>query len=432
MTRYDVIANRWVYNVLSGHTKKPLRTERVFPDGDSIYSYGYHFELARVLRDTKGNPTGFLLNGDQFRLWNGKVSSSTRHHQNTVRAAVSRTDLPVVIIPHSALNAAGIEDIEIIDVLPDREVTTSRTYTEPLPRWRWRDVDEIVYRDQTPEEQEQSIRDQYDADLDVWQRWNQGPEPQRRSFDQLDYWRRRPVPVVVNTERRLFTADGWRANEVTINIADDGTTTYTVTTTRHVLGESLIRGTMQYEVTVKCISCGGTGARPWAGLSETYLGYSNEMCPDCIRGRVRETRSRRALFLSGFDPNEPSVSYFFCELASKTPRTVQEAYESLVPDTVKLAQQMGRQVERQGDIFAVPVTLTKRELTKMGATHQRMGRILNTNHAASDVAYLPDGRTFVRGILHHVPEDRDPDHVRVYLPKNTWHLVLKNTVPIAA
>jgi hypothetical protein len=93
---------------------------------------------------------------------------------------------------------------------------------------------------------------------------------------------------------------------------------------------------------------------------------------------------------------------------------------------------MGRTVYRQGDIFAVELaSVTLRHLRKQGATVVKHGNLLGTNHEATEVAYLPDGTTLVRGVLRHNPQGRRPDHARVKVG-NRWSVVVKNTVPLAA
>ena len=161
------------------------------------------------------------------------------------------------------------------------------------------------------------------------------------------------------------------------------------------------------------------------------LGGSQPRCPDCLgRGVWGATRTRTAQFLSAFDTNETRPSYFFCELPpGSQATTIEEAYETLKPDAVRLAEQMGRTVFRQGDIFAIPlVNATKRGLRKQGARFERRGSLFGTNHVGTEVAYLPNGTTLVRGVLHHAPEFRRPDHKRVRLGDG-WHVVLKNLVP---
>lgn len=117
---YDDIAIRWAEN-----TGKPgralLRSQAgnlfVHPyDDRELVSYGTHFTLARIMPDAEGNPRGWwLVNGDSY-------SVSTSRHQGTVRAAVARTGLPVLIVPFTVLDRASINRDSIVPV----EVTADR------------------------------------------------------------------------------------------------------------------------------------------------------------------------------------------------------------------------------------------------------------------------------------------------------------------
>jgi hypothetical protein len=409
MTTYEQVARRWRDRCL-GLTDRPnLRAERMPVDGDQIYSYGFHFELARPLRNPNGTVHGFLLNGDRY-------SVSTSRHQQEVRSALR--DQNTVTIPHEALNAAGIErrTVRIVHVTRDRYVSTRHESTsrEDAPLG-WMFVD---------------LREQ-------------------------PGW-----------EVRLL--DGYPKQ--TGEIVFDGQT-YRWTTQRHWLGESLISAEVAY--TVRCTSFQpatyalpkptwpesrprwrrgehatwsdfAEAERAWfdsadaAAYREAEDAYRNSWvgssCPrhgDRCDGRIR--RRRRAFFLSGFDQNEPRPSYFFCELPpGAKPTTVEEAYAALKPETVRLAEAQGREVKRQGDIFAIPVpTVTKRALAKAGATFMKRGDIFRTNHQGTEVAILPDGTTLARGCLRHVPEGRRPDHRRLTLGRD-FHVLVKNTVPLAA
>lgn len=305
MTSHHAVVDRWVDNILGKTDKAAPRGSRVFPDGDRIFSYGYHFELGRLLRTPKGAPRAFLLNGERY-------SSSTTGHQALVRGAAQRSGLPTAIIPYEALRAAGVDRDSIVPV----DISQDRN-------------EQIVHTSTT--------------------------EP--------DYY----------------------TSAVT---QPDGSTLYTWFTYRHWLGESL------------------------------------------VKARVDK---RTAYFLSGFDMQERTPLYFFCELPRKArPTTIAEAYEVLKPQAVKLAESVGRPVYRQGDIFAIPMaSVDTRTLKRAGAVISKRGPLLKTNHVATEVAYLPDGTTLVRGVLYHVPAWRDPDHARRSLGKG-WHVVIKNTVPTAA
>jgi hypothetical protein len=168
-------------------------------------------------------------------------------------------------------------------------------------------------------------------------------------------------------------------------------------------------------------------------------------CKTCRgSGWLTKSHHRWAYYLSGFDHEESTPLYFFAELPrGHKPTTVAEAYEALKPDPVKLAEQMNRPIFRQGDIFGVPTRLDAKALKAQGARLVRRGSknefrelqlpyVLNTNHTATEVAYLPDGVTLARGTMYHDPSGRRADHARRRIGDGkTWHIVIKNTVPIA-
>lgn len=146
-----------------------------------------------------------------------------------------------------------------------------------------------------------------------------------------------------------------------------------------------------------------------------------------------KTSIRTAFFISDFDANEPNPLYFFCELPrGSKPTTLAEAIECLKPEPVLLAEAEGRLVQRQGDIFAIELaTVDRKALRAAGATFERMGELLHTNHVATDVAHLPNGVTVARGTLHHKPQGRRPDHIRQKLGDGkTWFVIVRNTVPV--
>lgn len=180
-------------------------------------------------------------------------------------------------------------------------------------------------------------------------------------------------------------------------------------TTRHFLGGSLIRATISHLV-------------PDGGMTDDHR-------PIPTMKRV----SRTVTLLSDWDRNEPSGrGYFLCEIPGKV-STIEEAYEALKPQVVKDAEASGIEVKRQGDIFAIPLDeVTLREYRKRGWNLEKGAQLLTTNHVATDVLTPPGKKVnhhLARGTLRHVPQGRRPDHVRVALGK-TWHLIVKNTVPV--
>lgn len=457
MPNHDNVATRWRDIALgrSDRVNYSSNGRSVWGRGDTLYSYGTHFPLVKLLRDGKGNPRLFLLNGDRF-------SVTTARHQSIARDVVARVrdDVPSVVIPFAALDAAGIDHatLELVDDEPERHETIPHA-VETDTRWPWAMDgvryswgDETRWRATTEDE-----REAMKAAGEPYPPW-QVNEPTgtryvtRETSGQFPLWGVTadvPEDVAVVALMAMAGCD--------VSGLETAPIVYRWNTYRHWLGESLIRARVRY-------------------LSKTG-----------------NHRHRWAFFLSGFDENERRPLYFLCELPKVEipPTTVREAYRDLMPETVKLAVAMGKDVKRQGDIYAIPTDLTTRQLRRMGATFGRKNhrirftdgepvdvygprlarystdqerethlmdyiagighvihghqyvpkvatdldadtetaRLLGTNHVGTYVARLPNGTTLARGTMTHDPGFRGPDHSRVTLG-NTWHVILKNTVPV--
>ena len=464
-SHYDVVT-RWVQRMDGGSLGKPLKGSRIFCEGDTIFSYGRHFPMAHALRGADGRVALFLLNGDRY-------SVSTTRHQSDLRSAVARSHVPNVIVPFEAISAAGIDvqTVKLVEGLPERhEVKPHVAYERPEgsvwrtdPRMEYvqkSDADLQAYADKVNADRMKSWNDQCgyalreelgESTRTFWTQWAEErsaaeypweftvaeiPEYQRREWTQT------------GTVRRLFLS-GRSSIQIDVD-EEDGRPVYRWETRRHWLGEALLQGTVRVPRRLRCrrclqgkvascVGCHRAGAADVGrgllfhvdGCSKRYdYDTSDLRCDHCSGGWLWKNFDRTSYFLSGFDRNESRPSYFFCELPkSAHPTTVEEAYDALKPDAVKMAEQMSRRVERQGDIFAIQTSLTKRDLTKQGARYEKRGSLLGTNHVGSEVAYLPDGTTLVRGSLVHAPDFRTPDHARVRLGDG-WSVVVKNTVPV--
>lgn len=146
---------------------------------------------------------------------------------------------------------------------------------------------------------------------------------------------------------------------------------------------------------------------------------------DSYRRVIRAREYRESYYISGFDDQD--AGYFLCELPQgSAPRNLAEAYECLKPEAVKLAEEMGRKVRRQGDIFAIPLRrdFEGAEAIKKGTR----GYVLKTNHLATEMVQYGNA-VYARGKLLHRPRMRNPDHAPLFLGRK-WHLLVKNTVPV--
>lgn len=133
-------ADRWM-DVALGRTELGnfAALGNVYAEGDTVFSYGSHFPMATVMRErpndrggwrhssspTTGEPRWVLVNGDSY-------SPTTSQHQGAIRSVVAGSGLPSIIVPFTALDAAGIErtSIEILEVRADRTETTRHTAAE--------------------------------------------------------------------------------------------------------------------------------------------------------------------------------------------------------------------------------------------------------------------------------------------------------------
>lgn len=444
MTNYEEICRRWKDIVLGQSDRQNFTSSnKMYGNGDRMYSYGAHFELCRALRDKDRHVRGYLLNGDTY-------SPTTSKHQGIVRSLLSSDE--TVIIPYQALAAADIDkdSMELIHTLPDRHEEKHHSTQDRPPGSTWHTEDVSEYLDRTTEEIAEILaarNARQDKDYNerlayaaaekepdgYWSQWaasHDAPTPIIEA--DLSAYESGPHWTTVGTKQVLRTSKLRYAPEITMTPEPDGLW-YEWETSRHWLGESLIRARVTSRVSSKCRTCKGTGRNPEFPDAARYSDQwycTNNLCSGGVRHRRVD---RWAYFLSGFDHQEPRPLYFFCELPKDAkPTTVGEAYEALKPETVLLAEQMGRVIHRQGDIFAVAApSLDKRTMRKDGATFAKRGNLLGTNHEATEVAYLPGGQTVVRGCLYHNPGFRQPDHVRRGLSEG-WFIVVKNAVPLTA
>ncbi len=454
------VTQQWVDNMVIGTTKY-VRVSNVYYSGDVIYSYGSHFPMARALRDANGTVTTFLVNGDTF-------STSTARHQASLRRDISRSGIDTVIIPFSALDAADIDHatVKILDVLPDRWEEKQHVSDAAPDGAAWHTFPITEYRRKSDEDIAEILARRNANKGSYWKKSGDSEwvESDLARYDTHE-------TVTTGHRRELHTGRATWTPEITVHDMEDGSKLYTWETRRHWLGESLIEARTVARVSVTCQSCRGRkhrkAAPPRPLRPQNFYEFRGMLHAkgitlhervrtahdlheqrrnaaidawheewDCKRckgeGSWRKTVKRTAKFLSGFDRNEARQTYFFCELPATAATTVDDALEALKPDTVKIAEQMGRTVRRQGDIFVVALTgVDKRALRKRGAVFERRGQLLGTNHVATETATLPDGTLLARGCMTHDPSGRRPDHARITLAGG-WYVVVKNTVPLTA
>lgn len=158
---------------------------------------------------------------------------------------------------------------------------------------------------------------------------------------------------------------------------------------------------------------------------------------DCETGYESHTlggtlvRHGRRYLLSAID-FETGVShrllFFLCQLPGKV-GSLAEAYESLIPASVKVARALGAEVQRQGDFFFVRSTLPTRALARNG--YERLSESVWRGFDRALVqGYALDGRKshlatelrehagvkYARGTIRHVPGE----HRMVKLGRDWW------------
>ena len=163
-----------------------------------------------------------------------------------------------------------------------------------------------------------------------------------------------------------------------------------------------------------------------------------------------DAQGQRQHFISGFDMQENPPLYFLAQLPqpTKVVATYEQALDLLAPPIVHKARYDGKEVFRHGDVFFIETDLTKYKLHKRKARittgngrgrhsdRPRRGRnIYQTGHIATEVALMPNGVTLASGTVEHYPAftepGRRPEHQALQLTPGKWFLCIRNTVPRA-
>ena len=112
----------------------------------------------------------------------------------------------------------------------------------------------------------------------------------------------------------------------------------------------------------------------------------------------------RAYFISSFDRQESRPLYFLSQLPGPA-ATVDQAIESLAPESVHTARDMGREVVRQGDMFAIPTNVTERQLRALGATFERRKVTVTPNAYAQERIDARNAILSVAATMRPMPDD---------------------------
>lgn len=463
----------WIEGIYELEPRRSVNPTSIQVDGDSIYSYGHHFEMARLMRNDRGKVVMILVSAD---TWAEGGWTSTGQHQGMVRSAVKHhaepLGIPVLEIPFSVLHAAGI-DFKSVRILENRE---SRYTTHEITNTN--------------------------CPGDLCYVLDEDGEPKYIGTGNPGDARERLTNVSTVHTDKCGMAHAHVVGHA--ELKSDGLWHWTVQ--RHWMGDSLIRAkyhetrqrkldpveSITYEQWVMADIATHQMYEQWRGSHVEGVGYDNSiykrwedlreytselrgLLPPNITGtrrdpRVRFTVYKWATFLSSFDYAEPHRPYFFCELPfGSNACTVEDGIATLKPRVVSLHESVGDIVLRQGDVFAIPTGYSTAELellakpvevsrgryvpnapeiggetyvtTKVNVTIRRRHAdeqyptgaldILGTNHQATHVILTKDDRWFGRGRMVHSPDGRTPDHRVVKLDGAEWYEFVKNTVPTA-
>jgi hypothetical protein len=403
------------------HSREPATEHRerssIIMRGDRLFHYGTHFELARIIRRKSGRTRLVLCNGDRYSGSGGYGPSTWSRQmqvQRAVREQIKGTNIEMLIVPFSALEAANVDftTLQPLHVRPDRNEVREHTSTErPGPNVQ--------------------VPDPTGATTMVphtrygWLDEDGNPAPDSRSREGLTYG------AYTHLQEEPVLVDDPDHAHVEPNRPDG---VWRWSTEHHYLGDSLFRARVR--------------------MSERY---TNEDGHTDYRWRTYTAK-----FLSSFDYGEPNAPYFLCELRRRCPaNTVEEAIADLMPDEVRDLIAQGVEVLRQGDVFAIPTDLSSKDLRAIAepatVRHLRgrpdgpavweyeetpvrrrsdgggLAYVMGTNHVATYVIKTKDGQFYGKGTLYHQPRQswRAPEHRRLKLGDGkTWYRFVKNTVPL--
>lgn len=299
----DKFCREWAKGITNPDTldgrSRHWRSVNVFWHGRTIYSYGTHFVMGHIVA-----PGIVWLNGDRY-------SPTTARHQRTLRSVACGPGITAVIVPGSALDAAGADPatIQPVHVEPERFDTIA-----------------------------------HDADI---------PPAGMRT----------DIPA----HRWLSFGDSWRHGNVSITFDDAGRAVH-ASNHDEVIPEYV--GWIETERHQQAVFMSG-GRYRWHTLRH-WLGDAVFTAERKVRATWvnDESPAERVYWLSSFDRQESRPLYFLSQLPGPAD-TVDAATESLAPDSVRTARDMGRDVVRQGDMFAIETGTTTRALRAAGATIQR-------------------------------------------------------------
>lgn len=124
---------------ISAHEVRGVREElhSIKVRKDTIYSYGDHFPMGEIHRTPGGRARMVVLNGDSWggpSGWGNGTAGDQASVRRGVRAVIEREslDIPVIVVPFSAMEAAGIDRASLtpVQIRDDWTTTTEETSAE--------------------------------------------------------------------------------------------------------------------------------------------------------------------------------------------------------------------------------------------------------------------------------------------------------------
>lgn len=473
----SLAVERWRDQILGARETRSMEGGTIFaergPDGfaSTIYSYGRHFPMAEVIRERE-RPLFVLVNADRY-------SPTTSRHQSCVRSALRCVSLPVLLVPFSALDAAGIlhESIRPAQILPGRWTTTYRKLSRGEIERRAFDHGDIRAAGAPTRKAPVRPYGEHRHDADGRVVWTPVSPETMAEYETAEREHRRARLADIAAADAFEYYDHRSSGGDWGPIERDGDGRYLYPVYRHWLGESVFTARVSERVRRKATAserarydaaesywerwrslrvylrdatppadAGPEYAAAWRADHERAArdfappkAIDAPQYPDGVarsgdRYTVDRQRKRAARFVSAFDHNESREVYFLAELPRDSrAESVDDALDDLAPGIVKQALARDIDVMRQGDIFAIPCTLpasmTNPAPWRRTASHDAC-KLVGTDHTASEVIRGDDGVTYARGIMRHEPSGRrrgTSDHARIKL--DGWHVIVRNTVP---
>ena len=109
-SNYQALAHHWIYN--NDHSE--CYGNRMFSENDSIYSYVRHYEIARKLRNKKGDLIGYALNSNDNTVTTNKqryIVERSLNHRTVIHIDPKNIENPLKVIRYFMTEIASYEPL---------------------------------------------------------------------------------------------------------------------------------------------------------------------------------------------------------------------------------------------------------------------------------------------------------------------------------